>query len=150
MHSDTDTLPRVRNNKSHFPYLSWIYGIKQWDKGACVKLDENVDLCNSSLLLVPGCVFIHVGVGLHIYCIKVTPKGDPRPLQACTPSCFTSICSYMGFFLHCARLHCVHFLNSHPLSPQRKFPLLIPPQSRTHLQSYSCWLVMCRGGSDRK
>lgn len=74
----------------------------------------------------PGCVFIRVGGGLHIYCIIVAPEGDPRPLQACPPSCFISVCSYMDIFLPSARLHYVRFLNNTQ-----------PPPPSTHSSSKS-------------
>lgn len=100
----------------------------------------------------PGCVFIRVGGGLHIYCIIVAPEGDPRPLQACPPSCFISVCSYMDIFLPSARLHYVRFLNNtqpppplHTLFLQISFPL--PTITHIHTHSYSCWLAMGRGGS---
>lgn len=83
--------------------------------------------CNLSFWVL-GCVFICGGGSLHIYCIIVAPAGDPRPLQACPPSCFISICSYMGIFLPSARLHYVRFLNNPP-SLQISLPL---PPSHTY------------------
>lgn len=92
---------------------------------------------------LPGCVFIRVGGGLHIYCIIVAPKGDARPLQACLPSCFISICSYMGIFLPSARLHYVRFLNNPP-PPSCLIPT--PPQSHT----YTLLLMLVSFGQRRE
>lgn len=83
--------------------------------------------------LPEGVFMLHVlEGGLHIHCIIVAPRGHPRPPQACPPSCFTSVCSYMGIFLPPARLHFVCFLNTQ---------LCLPLSHHTYTHSYSCWYV---------
>lgn len=123
--TDTSSLCLMESNESSQHLLSIFYVTAESQVvGPSPEWNLVLD-CNLSSG-EPGCVFIRVG-GLHIYCIIVAPEGDPRPLQACPPSCFISVCSYMDIFLPSARLHYVRFLNN--TQP--------PPPPSTHSSSKS-------------
>lgn len=70
-----------------------------------------------------------------------------QSLQACTPSCFTSICSYMGIFLSSARSRCIQFLNT-PLLPVPTPQISLPVPFITH--TFTLLLTLVSRGPRRE
>lgn len=148
--TDTSSLCLMESNESSQHLLSIFYVTAESQVvGPSPEWNLVLD-CNLSSG-EPGCVFIRVGGGLHIYCIIVAPEGDPRPLQACPPSCFISVCSYMDIFLPSARLHYVRFLNNtQPPPPPHTLPPNLLPTPHHHTHTYTLLLMLVSHGQRRE